>query len=57
MKKTRFSRDRNYIKEPERNSAPEKTVTKMKDTPGGSKVDFIKHKRKERISILKDGTV
>ena len=57
MKKTRFSRDRNYINEPERNSAPENTVTKMKNTPGGSKVDFIKHKRKERISILKDGTV
>lgn len=48
MKKTRLPRERNYIKEPERNSAAEKTVTKMENTQGGSKVAFIKQKEKNK---------
>ena len=47
MKKTRLSRERNYIKEPERNSAAENTVTNKKNIPGGSKVAFIKQKEKD----------
>lgn len=52
-----INRDRNYTKEPERNSGAENTITKMKNTPEGSKADFIKQKKEERISRLKDGMI
>ena len=39
---------REKLQEPERNSAAEKTVTKMENTQGGSKVAFIKQKEKNK---------